>query len=87
MIDELHTREGRYTATRMEYKERLGENDPEFQFEPRLIIHGGAGNIPSRDKMPAETYAAYRHSLLTIVCYNSCIYIMFPFCGAGGFNY
>ena len=52
----------------MEYKEHIGEDAPGFQFEPRLIIHGGAGNIPSRDEMPAETYAAYRHSLLTIVC-------------------
>ena len=54
----------------MEYKEHIGEDAPDFQFEPRLIIHGGAGNIPSRDEMPAETYAAYRHSLLTIVCSN-----------------
>ncbi|RYP78759.1 hypothetical protein DL771_000426 [Monosporascus sp. 5C6A] len=37
------------------------------KFKPRLIIHGGAGNIPPRDKMPAETYAAYREALLTIV--------------------
>ncbi|RYP68062.1 hypothetical protein DL770_008512 [Monosporascus sp. CRB-9-2] len=37
------------------------------KFKPRLIIHGGAGNIPPRDEMPAETYAAYREALLTIV--------------------
>ncbi|KAK7755734.1 hypothetical protein SLS62_002347 [Diatrype stigma] len=50
----------------MEYK-RPAPEAHEAKFKPRLIIHGGAGNIPSRDKMPPETYAAYRKSLLTII--------------------
>lgn len=34
--------------------------------KPRLIIHGGAGNIQP-DKFTPERYAAYRKALLTIV--------------------
>jgi L-asparaginase len=34
--------------------------------QPRLIIHGGAGNI-QRSNFPAEKYAAYRDALLSIV--------------------
>lgn len=51
----------------MEYKKAMPEEVKEVEFQPRLIIHGGAGNIATRDKMPPETYAAYRKSLLTIV--------------------
>lgn len=52
----------------MEYKRASSpESQQQVKFKPRLIIHGGAGNIPSRDKMLPETYAAYRKSLLTIV--------------------
>lgn len=36
------------------------------RIEPRLIIHGGAGNI-LRSNLPPEKYAAYRSSLLSIV--------------------
>ena len=48
----------------MEYKEQTGAAP---RFKPRLIIHGGAGNIPRPDQMPPETYQAYRHALLSIV--------------------
>ncbi|KAH8170811.1 asparaginase domain-containing protein [Sarocladium implicatum] len=37
------------------------------RFAPRLIIHGGAGNIPGPDQMSPETYKAYRDALLSIV--------------------
>lgn len=50
----------------MEYK-RPTPGAQEVKFKPRLIIHGGAGNIPGRDKMSPETYAEYRESLLRIV--------------------
>lgn len=33
---------------------------------PRIIIHGGAGNI-ERDYMPPDKYRAYRAALLSIV--------------------
>lgn len=36
------------------------------QFKPRLIIHGGAGNI-LRKNYPPEKYNQYRTALLTIV--------------------
>ncbi|KAL7811587.1 N-terminal nucleophile aminohydrolase [Trichoderma gracile] len=36
------------------------------RIQPRLIIHGGAGNI-QRSNFPAEKYAAYRDALLSIV--------------------
>ncbi|RYO76766.1 hypothetical protein DL763_010153 [Monosporascus cannonballus] len=53
-----------YVIQKMEYKIPVPSGP---KFAPRLIIHGGAGNIPPRDKMPAKTYAAYREALLTIV--------------------
>ena len=59
----------------MEYKKCVKEDEPLLKSEPRLIIHGGAGNIPSRDEMPAETYAAYRHALLTIVCHQPALLV------------
>lgn len=34
--------------------------------KPRIIIHGGAGNI-RRESMDADQYQQYRHSLLSIV--------------------
>lgn len=50
----------------MEYK-RPTPDAQEVNFKPRLIIHGGAGNIPGRGEMSPETYAEYRESLLRIV--------------------
>lgn len=47
----------------MEYKP---QQSPGFRVQPRLIIHGGAGNITPASLGP-ELYAAYRSSLLTIV--------------------
>jgi L-asparaginase len=49
----------------MEYAEK---NHGAWRFKPRLIIHGGAGNI-LRDKVSPEKYEAYRHALLTIVSF------------------
>ncbi|KAI0173492.1 N-terminal nucleophile aminohydrolase [Hypoxylon sp. FL1284] len=46
----------------MEYKRQ----SPTPQVKPRLIIHGGAGNI-TPEKLGPEKYKQYRHSLLTIV--------------------
>lgn len=36
------------------------------QVKPRLIIHGGAGNIQP-GSLPPEKYKTYREALLTIV--------------------
>ncbi|KAH8590656.1 nucleophile aminohydrolase [Bisporella sp. PMI_857] len=48
----------------MEYKEQFKPKPPPLT--PRLIIHGGAGNIlPSN--LPPEKYKAYHDSLLTIL--------------------
>ena len=47
----------------MEY-ERL--EDRGLKVKPRLIIHGGAGNI-RRENLPPGQYKAYRDSLLSIV--------------------
>lgn len=46
----------------MEYKRQ----DPSARTSPRLIIHGGAGNIQPAT-LPPGKYAAYREALLTIV--------------------
>ncbi|KAI1777218.1 N-terminal nucleophile aminohydrolase [Hypoxylon cercidicola] len=46
----------------MEYKRQLAAP----QVKPRLIIHGGAGNI-TPEKLGPEKYKQYRHALLTIV--------------------
>ncbi|KAM0451971.1 hypothetical protein ACHAPV_009787 [Trichoderma viride] len=50
----------------MEYREPLASSDPRTTIQPRLIIHGGAGNI-RRENYPSEKYAAYRSALLAIV--------------------
>lgn len=47
----------------MEYKKQ----DSSAKTSPRLIIHGGAGNIQPAT-LPPEKYTAYREALLTIVC-------------------
>ncbi|KAI1494861.1 nucleophile aminohydrolase [Biscogniauxia mediterranea] len=47
---------------KMEYKQQQQQPAP----KPRLIIHGGAGNI-SRKTMTQEQYAEYRTALLEIV--------------------
>lgn len=39
---------------------------------PRLVIHGGAGNIV-RHGFPVEKYDQYRKALLRIVCFCSTI--------------
>ncbi|KAI0844618.1 N-terminal nucleophile aminohydrolase [Daldinia vernicosa] len=48
----------------MEYKQQPERNAT--QVKPRLIIHGGAGNITPENLGP-EKYKQYRHALLTIV--------------------
>lgn len=47
----------------MEYKQQPAASP---QFQPRLIIHGGAGNIVRRG-FPEEKYQAFRASLIRIV--------------------
>lgn len=47
----------------MEYAEK---KQHQGHFKPRLIIHGGAGNI-LRDKVSPEKYQAYKNALLNIV--------------------
>lgn len=54
----------------MEYRKPLASSGPRTKIQPRLIIHGGAGNI-RRENYPSEKYAAYRSALLTIVSENS----------------
>lgn len=48
----------------MEYKAQVVS---EVKIAPRLIIHGGAGNI-SRPTSGDDKYADYRDALLAIVC-------------------
>ncbi|KAI2464725.1 N-terminal nucleophile aminohydrolase [Annulohypoxylon bovei var. microspora] len=48
----------------MEYKRQIEQTAA--QVKPRLIIHGGAGNI-TPEKLGLEKYTQYRHALLTIV--------------------
>lgn len=43
---------------------------PEPKIKPRLIIHGGAGNITPAN-LPSERYREYRNSLLSIVRLHS----------------
>lgn len=50
----------------MEYKPQPSTTSGHVRVQPRLIIHGGAGNITPASLGP-ELYAAYRSSLLTIV--------------------
>ncbi|GKT60053.1 L-asparaginase precursor [Colletotrichum tofieldiae] len=47
----------------MEYKR---QSPAAFKVKPRLIIHGGAGNIKPSNLAPPE-YEAYRRALLTII--------------------
>ncbi|KAK1633810.1 asparaginase [Colletotrichum phormii] len=47
----------------MDYKR---QSPAAVKVKPRLIIHGGAGNIKPSNLQPPE-YAEYRHALLTIV--------------------
>lgn len=48
----------------MEYKRPVL---PSKGLQPRIIIHGGAGNITHANFPPAR-YKQYREALLTIVC-------------------
>jgi L-asparaginase len=48
----------------MEYKV---QKPLSHRIKPRLIIHGGAGNLTPAN-LPPDLYHAYRASLLTIVC-------------------
>ncbi|UNI18078.1 hypothetical protein JDV02_004371 [Purpureocillium takamizusanense] len=51
----------------MEYKQQLPEPaTTRVRIKPRIIIHGGAGNI-RRKGYPPGKYEEYRHALLTIV--------------------
>ncbi|KAL6863672.1 N-terminal nucleophile aminohydrolase [Trichoderma novae-zelandiae] len=50
----------------MEYRKQQPVLEAGVRIQPRLIIHGGAGNI-LRSNFPAEKYAAYRSALLSIV--------------------
>lgn len=53
-----------YPILKMEYK-RPAQSSPTLK--PRLIIHGGAGNIKPTNLTP-ERYKAIRESLLRMVC-------------------
>lgn len=56
----------------MEYKPQLPPDRTtaaaasRVRITPRIIIHGGAGNI-QRKGYPVDKYDEYRHALLTIV--------------------
>ncbi|KAK2023163.1 asparaginase [Colletotrichum zoysiae] len=50
----------------MEYKRQPPTTAAAVKVKPRLIIHGGAGNIKPSNLAPPE-YEAYRRALLTIV--------------------
>lgn len=52
-----------YPTTSMEYKR---QKHPRSRFAPRLIIHGGAGNVTPAT-VPPEKRKAYREALFTIV--------------------
>jgi L-asparaginase len=53
----------------MESEKRTSRAAPKF--EPRLIIHGGAGNIQKKNIFPEDKYEQYRSSLLEIVTRTS----------------
>jgi L-asparaginase len=60
----------------MEYKSQHKAQQP--RITPRLIIHGGAGNIkPST--VPPEKYAAFRAALLEIVSGRRNPHFLIPF--------
>ncbi|EME89360.1 uncharacterized protein MYCFIDRAFT_29063 [Pseudocercospora fijiensis CIRAD86] len=50
----------------MEYKPPSEASEKPGRITPRIIIHGGAGNI-TRQNMPRSSYKAYRYALLDIV--------------------
>ncbi|KXT04635.1 hypothetical protein AC578_2098 [Pseudocercospora eumusae] len=50
----------------MEYKPPSEAPEKPGSVTPRIIIHGGAGNI-TRENMPRASYKAYRYALLDIV--------------------
>lgn len=52
----------------MEYKPQTASPP---NFKPRIIIHGGAGNI-TQASLPPPLYQQYRDSLLTIASPPSC---------------
>ncbi|KAK6956620.1 hypothetical protein Daesc_001899 [Daldinia eschscholtzii] len=67
----------------MEYKRQSERNAT--QVKPRLIIHGGAGNI-TPEKLGPEKYQEYRRALLTIVS-KADAYIRTPLLSSGNSNY
>lgn len=50
----------------MEYKRHVPPSEAQVKVKPRLIIHGGAGNLTPANLAP-EKYQALRTALLTIV--------------------
>lgn len=63
----VHPSSCRVQCTRQRFRmEYTGHPQSAYRLQPRLIIHGGAGNI-IRDRMPPEEYEAYRHALLSVV--------------------
>ncbi|KAK2058295.1 N-terminal nucleophile aminohydrolase [Colletotrichum caudatum] len=54
------------TVFAMEYKRQPPATAAAVKVKPRLIIHGGAGNIKPSNLAPPE-YEAYRRALLTII--------------------
>ncbi|KAI1481031.1 N-terminal nucleophile aminohydrolase [Daldinia eschscholtzii] len=67
----------------MEFKRQSERNAT--QVKPRLIIHGGAGNI-TPEKLGPEKYQEYRRALLTIVS-KADAYIRTPLSSSGNNNY
>ncbi|KAI1472711.1 N-terminal nucleophile aminohydrolase [Daldinia caldariorum] len=67
----------------MEYKRQPERNAT--QVKPRLIIHGGAGNI-TPEKLGPEKYQEFRHALLTIVS-KADAYIRTPLSSSGNGHY
>lgn len=57
----------------MEYKQQ----SPLPRTAPRLIIHGGAGNVTPAT-VPPEKYALYREALLTIAS-HTCFFTISAF--------
>lgn len=57
----------------MEYKQQT----PAPRTAPRLIIHGGAGNVTPAT-VPPEKYTLYREALLTIASHMSLATLVDP---------
>lgn len=53
-------------TTQVNYRDMAPSPSATVKIKPRVIIHGGAGNI-RREDMDADQYQQYRHSLLSIV--------------------